>query len=245
MNTLDQQIWRERVQKERGAQQKFDVVNIVNAETSNLCNSYGVLRPMVRDNSSPQQLKKRGFYMVDSSYTIPCNPNSMRDSGPLRNAEYILHDPQEHEYLRRSQQNFRNTAHSISQMTVHPKQYERMRDTQNSRCNHTRPISSYGGNPANMNGTHSTGFFSTFSRSSQKYYEPNIVDKVEVVRVNDYTKNISSSIFTPSLRTVVNQQQNQNHYHKRPNNDRNHQAVVGDRQFNFTSSQWNQEWRQN
>lgn len=78
-------------------------MSVVNANSTNLCNHYAVVRPMVRDNSSPQQLKKRGFYMVDSSYTIPCNPNSMRDSGPLRNAQYVVHDPAEHEYLRRSQ----------------------------------------------------------------------------------------------------------------------------------------------
>jgi len=40
--------------------------------------------------------------MVDSSYTIPCNPNSMRDHGPLRNAEYIVQDPAEEEFLRKS-----------------------------------------------------------------------------------------------------------------------------------------------
>ena len=58
---------------------------MMNTENSNLCNSYSVVRPMVRDNSSPQQMRKRGFYMVDSTYTVPCNPNSMRDAGPLRN----------------------------------------------------------------------------------------------------------------------------------------------------------------
>jgi hypothetical protein len=47
---------------------------------------------MLRDNSSPQQLKKRGFYMVDSSYTVPSNPNTMRDGGPCRNAVYHLND---------------------------------------------------------------------------------------------------------------------------------------------------------
>jgi hypothetical protein len=40
--------------------------------------------------------------MIDSTYTIPCNPNSMRDAGPLRNAEYILSDPAEEEVLRKS-----------------------------------------------------------------------------------------------------------------------------------------------
>lgn len=30
--------------------------------------------------------------MVDSSYTIASNPNTMRDSGPCRNAVYNLGD---------------------------------------------------------------------------------------------------------------------------------------------------------
>ena len=30
--------------------------------------------------------------MIDSSYTVASNPNTMRDNGPLRNAEYILED---------------------------------------------------------------------------------------------------------------------------------------------------------
>ena len=80
---------------------------MMNTENSNLCNSYSVVRPMVRDNSSPQQMRKRGFYMVDSTYTVPCNPNSMRDAGPLRNAEYIITDPIEEEIMRKSLQSFR------------------------------------------------------------------------------------------------------------------------------------------
>lgn len=102
-------------------------------------------------------------------------------------------------------------------MPINPQQIERMRETLNSRCTHTRPFSSYGGNPANMNGTHSTGFFSTggFSRASN--YPPNIIDKVEVVRVNDYTKNISSSIFTPSLRMeIVQHKKHQKDHFKSP-----------------------------
>lgn len=163
---------------------------------------------MVRDNSSPQQLKKRGFYMVDSSYTIPCNPNSMRDSGPLRNAQYVVHDPAEQDYMRRSQQNFRNmgassmSMTSFSQMPIKAHELDRMRETLNSRCTHQRPLSSFGGNPANMNGTHTTGFFSTISKQSQqrREYEPTIIDKVTVVRVADYTKNISQGIFSPNLK---------------------------------------------
>lgn len=30
--------------------------------------------------------------MIDSSYTVASNPNTMRDNGPLRNAEYFIDD---------------------------------------------------------------------------------------------------------------------------------------------------------
>lgn len=168
----------------------------MNTDTSNLCNTYSVVRPMVRDNSSPQQIKKRGFYMVDSSYLIPSNPNSMRDSGPLRNAQYVVVDPVEQDYLRKSNQDFRKTTGSFSQIPVQPRDLERMHETLNSRCIHPRPLSSYGS--LGMAKTSSTGFYSS-SYSQTKQQSPNIINKVTVVRVNDYTKNISGSIFTPNL----------------------------------------------
>ena len=40
---------------------------------------------------------------------------------------------------------------------------------------------------------------STRSHGGRKEYPPAIINKVTVVRVNDYTKNISQSIFTPGL----------------------------------------------
>ena len=30
--------------------------------------------------------------MIDSTYTVPSNPNTMRDTGPSRNAEYYIRD---------------------------------------------------------------------------------------------------------------------------------------------------------
>lgn len=30
--------------------------------------------------------------MLDSTYTVPSNPNTMRDTDPTRNAEYIVRD---------------------------------------------------------------------------------------------------------------------------------------------------------
>lgn len=92
---------------------------------------------------------------------------------------------------------------SFSQMPIKAHELDMMRESLNSRCTHLRPLSSFGGNPANMNGTHSSGFLSSMSRPSQKKeYEPNIINKVEVVRVADYTKNISQGIFSPNLKVI-------------------------------------------
>lgn len=50
--------------------------------------------------------------MVDSSYTVACNPNSMRDNGPLRNAIYKIRDMAEEEVMRQSQEGFNRTGMS-------------------------------------------------------------------------------------------------------------------------------------
>jgi len=65
-----------------------------------MCNTYAAVRPFIRDNTSPRSLKKRPYYIIDSSYMTAANPNSMRDSGPLRNAKYYIPDPAD-EYIRR------------------------------------------------------------------------------------------------------------------------------------------------
>jgi hypothetical protein len=44
-------------------------------------------------------VKKRPFYMLDSTYTVASNPNTMRDTGPLRNAQYKVVDPADLEYF--------------------------------------------------------------------------------------------------------------------------------------------------
>lgn len=169
---------------------RHDALCLLNAEASRLCSNYATIRPLVRDNSSPQQLKRRGFYMVDSSYTVPSDPNTMRDAGPCRNAVYCLSDQAEQEFLRRSQQSFsKKTLAAFSQAPISVGDLERARQTQSSRCTHLRPHSTL-----NPQATQRSGFFSNMSGTSAY-----VVDRVEVVRTNDYTKNISSSIFSPAL----------------------------------------------
>ena len=59
---------------------------MVNAKLGNHCNNYAVARTYLRDEQAPEVVKKRPFYMLDSTYTVASNPNTMRDTGPLRNA---------------------------------------------------------------------------------------------------------------------------------------------------------------
>jgi hypothetical protein len=37
-----------------------------------------------------REMQKDGYYMLDSSYLHPCDPNSMRNFGPPRNATYNI-----------------------------------------------------------------------------------------------------------------------------------------------------------
>lgn len=75
---------------------------MINAKTGNQCSNYAVTRTYLRDGSSPNVVKKRPFYMIDSTYTVASNPNTMRDTGFLRNAEYRVVDAADYEYQRRS-----------------------------------------------------------------------------------------------------------------------------------------------
>ncbi len=71
----------------------------VNAKTGNQCSNYAVARTYMRDGQAPEVVKRRPFYMLDSTYTVASNPNTMRDTGQLRNAQYRVVDPADFEYL--------------------------------------------------------------------------------------------------------------------------------------------------
>ena len=43
-----------------------------------------------RSNLDRKLLKRGNYYMIDSTYLIASNPNTMRDQGPWRNAEYYF-----------------------------------------------------------------------------------------------------------------------------------------------------------
>lgn len=76
------------------------MVSLVNGKISGQCSNYGVMRHYVRHGRSPLNVKKRPFYIVDSTYTVPSDPNTMRDTGASRNAEYALADEADKELSR-------------------------------------------------------------------------------------------------------------------------------------------------
>ena len=49
--------------------------------------------PFHRVNRDRLSLKKMGFFINDSTYSNACDPNSMRDQGGVRNAEYNFIQP--------------------------------------------------------------------------------------------------------------------------------------------------------
>lgn len=68
------------------------MASALNAKYGHACNNYSVVRQFVKDSKMPIKLKHTPYYMLDSTYTVPSNPNTMRDTGPTRNAEYIIRD---------------------------------------------------------------------------------------------------------------------------------------------------------
>ena len=71
---------------------RFALASALNAKYGHACSNSGVVRQFVKDSRMSMKLKHAPYYMLDSTYTIPSNPNTMRDTGPTRNAEYIIRD---------------------------------------------------------------------------------------------------------------------------------------------------------
>ena len=166
---------------------------LANGERSPLCNNYASLRSYVRDNQNLRYSKSRPFFMVDSTYLIACNPNSMRDAGPARNAKYRINDPVENE-IEKERMTGSNFNPALTMLSISPDKARQVRDTMNSRCNHVRPNTALN----ELVGMSST-FFTSASRKNLKPEHPNLVEPHTIVKVNDYTKNISLPIFSPSL----------------------------------------------
>ena len=122
--------------------------------------------------------------MLDSTYTVASNPNTMRDTGPLRNAQYTVTDPADKEYMMKSASGAKK---NIAEENA-------IKRAQTTRCAHKRP--------STPGKTHQSGVFafasSTINNTPAKR-KVNIVENVTLVASNDYTKNISELVFSPSV----------------------------------------------
>lgn len=92
MTTIDQNIWIERIKKEEALRQKFAIASALNAKVSNSCNNYAVVRKYIKDPRLLFEAKKSPYYLIDSTYTVASDPNTMRDTGATRNAVYYIRD---------------------------------------------------------------------------------------------------------------------------------------------------------
>ena len=64
----------------------------MNAKLSNSCNNYAVVRKYIKDPRLLFEAKKSPYYLIDSTYTVASDPNTMRDTGATRNALYFIRD---------------------------------------------------------------------------------------------------------------------------------------------------------
>ena len=64
----------------------------MNAKVSNSCSNYGVVRKYIKDPRLLFEAKKSPYYLIDSTYTVASDPNTMRDTGATRNALYYIRD---------------------------------------------------------------------------------------------------------------------------------------------------------
>jgi hypothetical protein len=141
---------------------RFAIASALNAKVSNSCNNYAVVRKYIKDPRLLFEAKKSPYYLIDSTYTVASDPNTMRDTGATRNALYYIRDDVD-SYLdnkstvsgaasstmsraSKSTVQLKNAINRKSLSNIKAKQIinemDHMRDTMNSRCSHQKPISS-------------------------------------------------------------------------------------------------------
>ena len=86
--------WKQRVSKEIGNADKYYKTWGLNSRafgtTGLSSNSMAAtaVKAYEKSNIDTNYLKKGNYYMIDSSYVVASDPNTMRDLGPWRNSEY-------------------------------------------------------------------------------------------------------------------------------------------------------------
>lgn len=212
--------WRQRVNKEVGASSKFFQTGEMNSTRgfgstgfSNVSTGSTTIHPYHRSNLDRKVLKRGNFYMLDSTYLVASNPNTMRDQGPCRNAEYYFAPSSDLDDL----SGYRNTMQSNSSWHTPDqmrKQYIKTKgnkDIQEIIDYKNKGVYSYGGRSNIGSGFQHknaydalAGYNPDFSQTFNKWTRSmdgssQIIEREYNQKVNDYTKNISQSIFSPGL----------------------------------------------
>ena len=116
---MDHLAWTQRVDKEKKTTENFHDIAARNLGSFNTPKATNcMLRPYVKENRDLNTKKDSRYFMIDSSYLIPSDPNTMRDGGPARNSEYYFTvgppgkvSPEKYSSLRKTLTTFEGSGH--------------------------------------------------------------------------------------------------------------------------------------
>lgn len=219
----DHDAWKQRVHKESGNAQKFYQTWDIGGSTFNQTGftnqsvTSNTIHPYHKSNLDRKILKRGNYYMIDSTYLVASNPNTMRDLGPCRNAEYYFTPSWGYDETGAMKNTFQTINSSQSPEKV-GKTFFKNKDGY-----------SFGGKTKFGDMTHHKNAYTGLVELNPSYYVSKdnkwskSIDesKLKVYReynqkVNDYTKNISQTIFSPGLTISADYTK----YNKTPNKHR-------------------------
>ena len=215
----EHEAWRQRVNKEIGNTEKFYKTVEMNsnafANTGFTTSSMAAttVKPYHRSNGNQNMLKKGNYYMIDSSYVVASNPNTMRDLGPCRNAEYYFKIEGDDDDL----SGYKNTMQSFQSIQNPQDQRKQFikgkgnKSIQNIIDYKNRDVYRFGGKTRIGSAHHHRDAQRNMSEYEQNFYQTNnkwtqstdlrsnTIVKDKHVQVNDYSKNVSQAIFNPGM----------------------------------------------
>lgn len=212
----EHEAWRQRVSKEVGSTDKFfktietGTGAFSNTGFTNNTIAATTVKPYHRSNLDRKLVKKGNYYMVDSTYRVASDPNTMRDLGPCRNAEYRYRVDGDDDLS-----GYHNTMQSI-QSNHTPQQLRRQyirskgnKSIQNIIDYKNKDVYRFGGKTQIGAPSHHKTAQNTMSEFERDYYKTtsnwaNVNHSQTIARdahvmVNDYSKNVSQPIFNPGM----------------------------------------------
>lgn len=214
----EHEAWKQRVGKEVDNTNKFystvDMASTAFGNTgfSNASAATTTIHPYHRSNLDRKLLKKGNFYMIDSTYLVASDPNSMRDQGPCRNAEYYFtpsvgaDDMSGHSQTYKSYRS-NQTPQQVRNQYIKGKGNKSIQGIIDYK---NRGVYSYGGKskigsqPHHNQSSEYDCYDPMITQFSNKWSQSvdgtaQIIEKDYHTRVNDYSKNVSQPIFNPGL----------------------------------------------